>query len=158
LNCTACSLFVAETASHLAGLLVQHVTFSMTAKMISFRLIHLLPFLFSNVWSWIPPHPNSTIPWESVHDMRRRLGHSFNYTTRFVDAELCRFMTEEECEEGEAALAEHAKAHRGIQKQFRNNPKAGKVNVSRAKCLLLSKSIFSFVSHFFLHRSTRPLF
>ena len=82
------------------------------------------------VWSWIPPHPNSTIEFERVHAMRRRLNQGFNYTTRFVDAEMCRYLTEKECAENDLMMQQHIQAHKSLMKQTRSNPNLGKINVS----------------------------
>jgi hypothetical protein len=84
--------------------------------------------------AWIPPHPNSAIPWESVHDMRRRLDLDFNYTSRFGHPELCRFLTEEECEESDDRMQEHIAAHKSLQVQVRENPNMGAINVG-ARCV-----------------------
>ena len=78
----------------------------------------------------MPPHPNATIKFEGVHDMRRRLNRGFNYTTRFVDAEMCRYLTEEECKENDERMKEHAEAHKALTKTTRSNPSLGKINVS----------------------------
>jgi hypothetical protein len=85
----------------------------------------------TRIEAWIPPHPNSTIPWESVHDMRRRLDlEPFNYTpSRFMDHELCRYLTEDECEESDIRMQEHIAAHRSLQVQVRENPNSGAINV-----------------------------
>lgn len=81
-------------------------------------------------WSWIPPHPNATKDWESVHDLRRRLNIDFGYSTsRYVDAEMCRYLTEEECEENDKSMQEHVRAHKKLQTQVRNNPNLGSIQV-----------------------------
>lgn len=86
----------------------------------------------------MPPHPNATIKFEGVHDMRRRLNRGFNYTTRFVDAEMCRYLTEEECKENDERMKEHATAHKALTKTTRSNPSLGKINVSPLHAWLIS--------------------
>ena len=91
--------------------------------------------------AWIPPHPKSTIQWESVHDMRRRLQlDPFNYTTsRYMHPEMCRYLTEEECEEADTRMQEHIAAHRSLQQvQLRDdNPRKGAINVGTTYCSCL---------------------
>ncbi|CAB9526476.1 Pre-pro-metalloprotease PrtV [Seminavis robusta] len=91
----------------------------------------LCSFAFSVCWSWIPPHPDSKLQWESVQDMRRRLNlEPFNYTTsRHLNAEWCRYLTEDECEEMDISLQEHVEDHKALQKETRRNPNLGKINV-----------------------------
>jgi M6 family metalloprotease-like protein len=36
--------------------------------------------------------------WESVHDLRKRLGIDYKYKTRLINPELCRTISEEQCE------------------------------------------------------------
>ena len=86
---------------------------------------------FAVVRAWMPPHPNATIKFESVHEMRRRLNRGFNYTTRFVDAEMCRYLTEEECKENDERMKEHAEAHKKLTRTTRSNPSLGTINVSQ---------------------------
>jgi len=87
------------------------------------------------VWSLVPPYPNATAqPFERVHDTRRRLNQGFKYTTKFVDAEMCRDLTEEECAEQDRMMKRHAQAHKNLAKQLHlrsgENPSLGKINVS----------------------------
>eukprot|EP00797_Seminavis_robusta_P011136 Sro1835_g300580.1 Pre-pro-metalloprotease PrtV (756) ;mRNA; f:8187-10960 len=79
--------------------------------------------------AWIPPHPESKEEWESVHDMRRRLGISYNYTPQQLHPEMCRFLSEEDCIDHDEAMGQHVQSHRRIQQQVRLSPKLGKINV-----------------------------
>lgn len=98
----------------------------------------LLPFVLAAsllgdryVLSWIaPPYPNSTTEWESVHDMRRRMQQPFNYrVSKYMDAEVCRYLSEEECEEADLMMQQQVEAHKSLQIQVRNNPNLGSINV-----------------------------
>jgi hypothetical protein len=80
--------------------------------------------------AWIPPHPDfAQTEWEPVHDMRRRLGIEYNYSTQVLAEELCRYVTEEECEHADQSMREHIHSQRSIQKQQRKNPNVGKIKV-----------------------------
>jgi hypothetical protein len=81
--------------------------------------------------SWIPPHPKSKNDWESVHDMRRRLGVGYEYSTGHIHAEICRYLTEEECKEVDEAMQEHAIAHKDLARTVaaRNSPNRGTIKV-----------------------------
>jgi M6 family metalloprotease-like protein len=74
-------------------------------------LLLLLMLLILPATAFVPPHPDSDLAesWEPVHERRRRLQQEFNYTPDFVDHELCRYMTEEECEDVDVNLRDHAK-------------------------------------------------
>jgi len=48
---------------------------------------------------------------ESVHAMRKRLGISYNYTPSLLHPELCRYVTESECQHVEESLRRHAQTH-----------------------------------------------
>jgi hypothetical protein len=43
--------------------------------------------------------------------------------------ELCRYVTEEECEESDLRMQEHIAAHKSLQVQVRENPNQGAINV-----------------------------
>ena len=102
----------------------------MVYKRAIFQLAVAAFFVIRRGACWIPPHPNSELEWESVHDMRRRLKQPFNYTpSKFLDAELCRFLTEEECEEADINMQEHVRAHKELQTRARTNPNLGSINV-----------------------------
>lgn len=47
--------------------------------------------------AFAPPHPTLFPEWESVHAMRRRLNVSYNYKTKYINAEYCRYSNETEC-------------------------------------------------------------
>lgn len=110
-------------------------------------LVCILLQPFSATRAWMPPHPNATIKFESVHEMRRRLNKGFNYTTRFVDAEMCRYLTEEECEESDERMKEHAEAHKKLTRMTRSNPSLGRINVSldNARKIVLIGSVYLFM-------------
>ena len=86
--------------------------------------------------AWIPPHPDAKVEWESVHDMRRRLDQPYNYTTHTIAPEMCRYLSEEDCEDADESMKRHATSHRALQKsllQAKNNPNLGKVKVRYAQ-------------------------
>lgn len=80
----------------------------------------------NGAWAWLPPHPNSTRPWESVHDMRKRLNLDFNYTPSHLHPEMCRYLTEEECELSDIAMRAQQAKNRNLQQA---NPTTGKIKV-----------------------------
>ena len=86
----------------------------------------------SKVTAWIPPHPKANADWESVHDMRRRLDQPFNYTTQTIAPEMCRYLSEEDCETADMNMQTHATSHKAIQKALwrqRANPNVGNIKV-----------------------------
>lgn len=68
----------------------------------------------SNIHGFVPPHPGSDLAenWEPIHAMRRRLQQPYNYTPSFVHPELCRYMSEEECQDVDESLQDHSQRHR----------------------------------------------
>jgi len=69
----------------------------------------------SPVSAWIPPLRQNgwnESNWESVHDMRQRLGQTYNYTPTLLHPELCRYLTPEECRDHDVALRDHGRRHR----------------------------------------------
>jgi M6 family metalloprotease-like protein len=68
------------------------------------------------VHAFVPPHPDSGLAeqWESVHHYRRRLGNQCNYMPRFVHPELCRYLNDQECQDVDASLHDHATRHRSL--------------------------------------------
>jgi hypothetical protein len=87
------------------------------------------------VQSFVPPrdHDDSNGGWESVHAMRRRLGLHYNYTPSLLNAELCRYLSEEECQDADESLKEHARKMQRlphIARQRRQlNPNIGVVKI-----------------------------
>jgi hypothetical protein len=79
--------------------------------------------------AWVPPPRDRRQEFESVHAMRRRLGQPFNYSTTFVDAEMCRYLSQDQCQESEAMMRKHVDAHKSLQKQIQQNPNLGDINV-----------------------------
>lgn len=97
------------------------------------RLLAVIAFALGAIrrfsHAWIPPHPSNRDGFETVHAMRRRLSLPFNYSSVFINPELCRYLTEEECEETDKMMEKHVKAHKQLQKQIQYNPSLGKINV-----------------------------
>lgn len=86
------------------------------------------------IWGWVPPHPKSSLVhnFETVHDMRRRLNIQYNYTPQLLHPELCRFTSEEECQEADENLRHHAESHRRdllVTAPSISNPSLGSINV-----------------------------
>lgn len=92
-------------------------------------ILLLLSLFVGSVKAWVPPRPGSGVEWESVHAMRERLGIQFNYTPSLIHPEICRYMTEEECQRGDENLQKHAVSHRALQEQRRHNPNLGTFKV-----------------------------
>ena len=95
-------------------------------------LILISCFLSLGVNAWVPPKPGSGIEWESVHDMRQRLNITFDYTPTLLHPEICRYMTEHECQKGDENLQAHGKAHRAMQTARKHNPNLGTFKVGRS--------------------------
>jgi len=92
--------------------------------------------LFSNSFfptchAWIPPRPGTEVAanWESVQDMRVRLGQAWNYTPSLIHPEICRHLTEHECQDVDEGLQDHARRHRALQEERRHNPNLGTFKV-----------------------------
>ncbi|CAB9496577.1 Immune inhibitor A peptidase M6 [Seminavis robusta] len=67
------------------------------------------------VCAWVPPiSPDRQLntEWESVHDMRRRLQVSSNYTPSALHAESCRHFTDAQCQSADQAMRAHAQKQR----------------------------------------------
>lgn len=79
--------------------------------------------------AWVPPPPHKRHEFEPVHDMRRRLGQPFNFSTTLVHPEVCRYYSEADCEAAESNFKRHVEAHKKLQKQVRSNPNTGTINV-----------------------------
>ena len=79
--------------------------------------------------AWVPPHPDSGNEWEPVQDMRRRFNIEFIYTPTLIHPELCRHVTEEECQEVDESMQRHAQKQRELYIQI--NPEIGKYKVSK---------------------------
>ena len=93
-------------------------------------LLTLLLLRIHGIQSWIPPHPEfSDMEWEPVHEMRRRLNIEYNYTPRVIPAEMCRYVSEEDCEDADLSMRSHIASQKNIQKQRRRNPNLGKIKV-----------------------------
>ena len=88
------------------------------------------------VQSFVPPRGNAGEDegeWESVHAMRRRLGLHYNYTPSFLNAELCRYVSEDECRDADESLREHARKMQQLPKIARQrrqlSPQMGVIKV-----------------------------
>jgi M6 family metalloprotease-like protein len=70
----------------------------------------------SSVHGFVPPHPDSDLAetFEPVFAKRRRLQRSYNYTPSFIHPEICRNMNEEECQDVDESLQDHARRHRQL--------------------------------------------
>ena len=58
----------------------------------------------------VPPHPDSELA--ETWDRRRLRNHT--YLPRFVHPELCRYMNDEECQDVDESLQDHAIRHRSL--------------------------------------------
>ena len=92
-------------------------------------LFLLLGCLCAISFAWVPPRPGSSIEWESVHDMRERLNITYDYTPSLLHPEICRYMTQEECQDGDESLKAHGRAHRKLQQDRMHNPNLGTIKV-----------------------------
>ena len=55
--------------------------------------------------------------YEDVHAYRQRLNIPYNYTPKLISPEMCRHLTEAECERHDVLMQQHASDHRAIQKK-----------------------------------------
>lgn len=92
-------------------------------------LLLVCSLTINTVNAWVPPKPGTEVEWEPVHAMRQRLNITFNYTPTLVHPEICRYMTEEECQRGDENLQAHGKAHRALQNDQKHNPNLGSFKV-----------------------------
>jgi M6 family metalloprotease-like protein len=78
---------------------------------LSFLSSCFLPQSFS-AHALVPPHSDSGLVehWKSVHHFRSPL----DYMPRFVHPELCRFLNEQECQDVDMCLNDHAIRHRSL--------------------------------------------
>lgn len=65
---------------------------------------------------------NNSSSWETVHQMRRRLGIQYNYTPSLLHPELCRYLNEDECQHVDEALQEHGRKMRKLLKKQKDQP------------------------------------
>jgi hypothetical protein len=67
--------------------------------------------------AFVPPKPGSDLEatYEPVAQYRARLGIDFSYQPRLLHPELCRYLSEEECQHADEALQQHGKAHQETQ-------------------------------------------
>ena len=101
----------------------------------------LLTLLPQGGQCWIPPHPDfATEKWEPVHGMRRRLGLEYNYSTQVIAEEMCRYLSEEDCEDADLSMKMHIASQKRIQHQSRRNPNIGKIKVRQKAAIGIHKS------------------
>jgi hypothetical protein len=91
------------------------------------------------IQAWVPPrNQGGTLDesWESVHEMRSRLGIDYNYTPSLLHPELCRYISEDECQLADESMQRHAESHQRRARQRRHlqrtqapNPSLGKFKV-----------------------------
>jgi hypothetical protein len=69
---------------------------------------------------FVPPKPGSDLAktYENVHAYRQRLGITYHYKPKLLNEELCRNLSEEECQRADESMQAHAKSHQEIQKQL----------------------------------------
>jgi M6 family metalloprotease-like protein len=61
----------------------------------------------------IPPHPDlKEEGYETVYEHRRRLGIQFNYATKWLSPELCRTLSEDECQTWDEAFGKTIETNR----------------------------------------------
>ena len=110
----------------------------MTNHRFSFLCVAIIVLNVSTrVLSWLPPYPNATEHWESVHALRKRLNLAFHYTPRHIHPEMCRYLTEEECQREDESMRSQQQSRslaiqgRNLQQngQGRTNPKTGRIKV-----------------------------
>jgi M6 family metalloprotease-like protein len=90
------------------------------------RTILFLLVLPSGVLSFVPPsssnaNENAQKQWESVHPYRERRGLAYGYEPKLLSPELCRDVTEAECEEMDTTFQELALRNRNFQIQQVND-------------------------------------
>ena len=77
--------------------------------------ITITVLLLPVVNAWVPPlapDGKSVDPsWETVHTMRARLGLVYNYTPSLLHPEVCRYVSEAECQHADESLQQHAQTH-----------------------------------------------
>jgi hypothetical protein len=100
-------------ASHLA-------TTTMSAMLSATIILLLLLQILQAVVAFVPPKPGSDLAktYESVHAYRQRLGITYNYKPRLLSDELCRNLSEAECQQADESMQAHAKSHQEIQRQL----------------------------------------
>ncbi|CAB9508837.1 Immune inhibitor A peptidase M6 [Seminavis robusta] len=69
---------------------------------------------------FVPPRPGSdlAVSFEPVGEYRRRLNLTYDYTPSLLSEEMCRFLTEQECQDADESLRDHAKSHQNIQRRL----------------------------------------
>jgi len=104
---------------------------------IGIQFLLLGAFFSIGARAWAPPlHPET---FETVHQMRRRLGIHYNYTSTTIHPEMCRYLTEEECQDSDVSMKEHIASQKALQKKLRslqkrqgqaqNSPRIGNIKV-----------------------------
>lgn len=53
----------------------------------------------------------------------------YNYTPQLISPEMCRYVSEEDCEDADMSMKEHVESQKSIQKRRRKNPNLGKIKV-----------------------------
>ena len=83
-------------------------------------LLLFRPLASSIVEAFVPPRPGTELAatYEPVHLYRQRRNITYNYEPKFLNPEMCRYLTEEECQRGDETMIEHGKRHQAIQKEL----------------------------------------
>lgn len=70
--------------------------------------------------AFIPPKPGSDLEktYEPVHTYRRRLNITYGYHPTHMHAEMCRYLTEAECQDADESMQRHQQRHRDLQIKF----------------------------------------
>jgi M6 family metalloprotease-like protein len=91
------------------------------ARLLCSCLFQLLLVLLAvpEVVCFVPPPLDSRDGWEPVQTMRLRLGLEFNFTPSLINPEMCRYLSEEECQTADQALIEHAQKMRNLPQEAR---------------------------------------
>ena len=94
-------------------------------------LLLILGNLLSSSEAWIPPPPDKIHEFESVHEMRRRLNVTFEYSPTLIHDEACRHMTESECRDADVSMQQYAQDQRNLQGwRISASPEIGDFKVS----------------------------
>ncbi|CAB9506586.1 Immune inhibitor A peptidase M6 [Seminavis robusta] len=70
--------------------------------------VWLVLVMATTVCGFVPPPLDSHEGWEPIHQMRQRLGLQYNYTPDLLNPEMCRYLSEQECQDADEALIAHS--------------------------------------------------
>jgi hypothetical protein len=97
-------------------------------KKIRSLITTLLPLLALPCLSeaFVPPKPGSDLEatYEPVHAYRRRMNISYHYQPKSLHPEMCRYLSEEECQDADESMARHHQRHRDLQNMIYEDRRA----------------------------------